>query len=176
MTEDLRPFHPDKTVSYCPAPHRDGAVYAVTIEGNPRGVWVCGTCGRVTDQVSPDSSDRLALSRPSDDSLPDRWVVVRARGWLQGEVYCRVSFVDAPYAARESIKKLPFRNTERRWVDDWNKWVIRTGVEAQLLEQVRSDGWGALNLPEICDRGEDVEGVTCVTPPRRKRTADQGDE
>ena len=134
------------TPSYCPDTFDDGRV--VVVDENASDIWVCATCGRVTDRCTNDSRGQWSLSHPTDEFDLSEWVVVRGRTVID-EIIPPVSIVDSPFAAKDDLKELPFRQTDRRWSDDLDSWVVATHSEEFLVAHMRERGWDVVNLARI---------------------------
>lgn len=138
-------------VSYCPDTYSDGPI--ASVDDNDIGVWVCATCGRMTDRCTNDSQGRWSLAAPSDEFEKAGWVTIRGRIVLE-DIIPPVSVVDSPYAAKNDIKQLPFRATERQWVDDLNSWVVATDAEQRFVEHMRAYGWPTVNVAQVVFDGD----------------------
>ena len=132
---------------YCPDFLNDGPIVSYEPEGNTKGVWVCPKCGHITDRAEANSRGAYELTDPTPDLQLEEWVIIRARGFVDG-VTGHASIVESLYGARHAIKSLDIQ-TDRRWLPEWNKWALRSGYEEDLLEAVRAEGWNAISLPQV---------------------------
>jgi len=132
FTDDVRPI--------CTGPECSdvGAVPVSDIES-----WVCPSCGRITDRYYRTS--RAFTDSPVEIDPDD---IVR----VVGEMFTSDGYralLDLPYDAKDDLKDLPFRETERRWNDDIGYWVIATYAKQRAIDHMTDRGWPVVDLVQL---------------------------
>lgn len=59
------------------------------------------------------------------------------------------ALLKSPYEAKEDIKDLPYRESERRWSDEFNHWIILDSWRSKFVEHMREKDWKVIDLVKI---------------------------
>lgn len=116
--------------------------YAFLVEEHD--VWACPYCGKIGGEEQL-YRDRNLLS----GDISEEFVVINGAVSLREVRIGPMLLLECPYEAKEDLKKLPFRDSERRWMKEYQKWAIRLSWRKRFIEHMRDNGWKVIDLYSI---------------------------
>ena len=119
-------------------------------------VYACPLCGDIAARENIETTSRgVPLLNGGDEEDYVRFVGRLALDEVM-EGPCAV--IKMPYDAKDDLKELPFRGSERRWSDEVEHWVILDRWRRRAAEHMEERGWGVVDLVDLRETHvDDVE-------------------
>lgn len=114
--------------------------------------YACPLCGDISLRENVETTSReLPLLAGGDE---ERYVRFVGRVVLDEVEEGPCAVVKMPYDAKDDLKDLPFRASERRWSDELDHWVILDRWRERAAEHMTDRGWDVVDLVALREAHE----------------------
>lgn len=112
-------------------------------------VYACPTCGDIaeTDNLYELSNGGTLLAGGDEEDF----VRVVGQTLLDDVLVGRMAIIKQPYAAKDDLKELPFRQSERQWSEEVNHWAILDSWRERFVAHMKDAGWKTIDFVALQD-------------------------